>query len=46
MTLQKIWEVLDLLLGSIGFEVKSAVNGKEGLELFTKWLPDNSAMDR
>jgi len=38
-------EVLDLLLGSIGFEVKSAVNGKEGLELFTKWLPDIVLMD-
>jgi len=39
MTLQKkIEEVLDFMLGSMGWGLNSAVNGKEGLELFNKMV--------
>ncbi|MFT5667553.1 MAG: PAS domain S-box-containing protein [Vicingaceae bacterium] len=38
-------EILEILLRSIGFEVKSAINGKNGVNLFQRWLPDVVLMD-
>jgi hypothetical protein len=33
-------EVLEILLRSIEFEVTSAINGKDGIYLDQRWLPD------
>ncbi|MFT4757618.1 MAG: signal transduction histidine kinase [Vicingaceae bacterium] len=38
-------EALEILLRSIGFEVKSAINIKDGVHLFQRWLPDIVLMD-
>jgi len=38
-------DVLELLLGSIGFEVQSAVDGKEAVEKFKLWSPEVVLMD-
>ena len=38
-------KVVETLLKSIGFEVKSAIDGKEGVSLFKRWLPDVILMD-
>ncbi|MEJ2044706.1 MAG: response regulator, partial [Reinekea sp.] len=38
--------LLTKLLEAVGFEVKIANNGKEGVELFQSWKPDLIWMDR
>lgn len=37
--------VLEVFLSSLGFEVKSANDGKDGVELFKQWQPDVVLMD-
>lgn len=37
--------VLEILLNSIGFKTKTAINGQEAVDLFKEWRPDVILMD-
>ncbi len=43
---QENWQLLRQLISKIGFELKLAENGEQGISLFQDWHPDLILMDR
>ncbi|MBI9066906.1 MAG: response regulator [Salinivirgaceae bacterium] len=39
------WMILEQILEKVGFKVKLAVNGQEGIDIYTKWNPQLIFMD-